>query len=166
MAESKPGWKTGRTRRNITIISEDVDQQLPTETVRWENVEERILYTQAGSVTKSTEGAWYQIMGPGGSGDILGDPKEAVELAYRENDAVYFLSATKPQREAPTGAQTAPEPAPGVSLGDIVTWAPVLAGIVKFLKSATAGSSEIPLIKTRLPGGRHLELGPTPIKIS
>ncbi len=63
-------------------------------------------------------------------------------------------------------APVSPGAVPGLGLGDILRWAPIVSQLVDGVKQAIAGGSfTIPLIKINV-FGRHVSLGPIPISVT
>ncbi len=59
-----------------------------------------------------------------------------------------------------------PGSVPGIGLGDILRWAPIVTQLIDGVKQAIAGGSfTIPLIKLNV-FGRHISLGPIPISVN
>jgi hypothetical protein len=58
-----------------------------------------------------------------------------------------------------------PGSVPGLGLGDLLRWAPIVTQIIAGVKQAIAGGSfTIPLIKVNV-FGHHVSLGPIPISV-
>ncbi len=58
-----------------------------------------------------------------------------------------------------------PGAAPGLGLGDLWRWAPLIEKIITTVKAAiTGGTTQIPALKIRV-AGKRITLGPTPIQI-
>lgn len=58
-----------------------------------------------------------------------------------------------------------PELEPGISIADLLRWAPVLEEIIAAVEAVSAGQgTQIPAIKIKL-HGKHYVLGPCPVAV-
>ncbi len=60
----------------------------------------------------------------------------------------------------------APDALPGLGIGDILRWEPVLAEVVSAVEAAIAGgATTVPVIKIRI-AGKRVVLGPIPVSFT